>query len=190
MKNALRAFGRAFLSALALSLIFGFVSCKTDDDESEIIYEYVLPLEASSGLTGKWNDGYTGYNSYTDYDAAFSADLMESASYGAQSSKVYQRKVSDTSGYLYYQISDASNFSYSDKNASEYLNKWYGVFYKDLTSSSVSMCDAYPSFETSDPTTYKIADYHCFDSLEAAVKGLTVEAGFFASPVSFTKVTE
>ncbi|MBB5218028.1 hypothetical protein DYE49_07230 [Treponema rectale] len=184
MKNALRAFGRAFLSALALSLVFGFVSCKTDDDsEIENVYVYVTPLQSDSLLYGvKWADSVKKWNTYSTYDAYCCADYIQTSSYGMQESTVYQRKISDTEGFLYYKITNTSNFTYSDKDASSYLGKWYGVYYKNLTSSSVTMCDAYYAADSS--------DYYCFDSLEEAVNGFTPDSGYFTYLTDFTKVTE
>ena len=179
MKNS--RFGRA-LAALFFGLFvcLGFGSC-TADTETEYVYSDPLYNIA-------WADGFTSGNSYTTYDFKASADFIETASYGKQEGTVVQVKLSETSGYIYYQISDTTLFSYSNKEASEYSGKWYGMYYKDLTPTSVKMCDANPSFEASDPDTYKIADYHCADTLEDAVNNITVENGYFANPVDFVKV--
>ena len=70
------------------------------------------------------------------------------------------------------------------------MNKWYAMYYKDLTENSVTMSDANPGFETSDPNTHKIADYHCVDSLGKAVTTITVENNYFDNSVSFTIVAQ
>lgn len=189
MKNS--RFGRA-LAALFIGFVvcLGFGSCQNESD-TEYVYQYVIPLTGSDLIFGtKWQDDFTDWNNYgeSSYDFKALATSIETASYGAQTGTVYIRKLSETSGYIYYQISDTTGFSYSNKEASEYSGKWYAVFYKNLTTSSVKMCDAYPSFEASDPDTYKIADYHCADTLEDAVNNITVENGYFANPVDFVKV--
>lgn len=191
MKKTFNLFGRAMLFALSFLLVSALVSCKTDDEETSSLLDQVYPLDSSSILLNvKWADSFTSYNSYDNsYDVRISDTFIETSSYGKQEGTVYQRKLSESSGYLYYKISDTSSFSYSYKDASSYKDMWYGLYYKDLTAESVSMCDAYPSFEIADES-YKIADYHCFNTLEEAVKGLTLENKYFATVPEYTKVTE
>ena len=175
----------ALLSLLVLfSVTVVFVSCQqTTDTETEYVYDDVL-------FQTKWADSYTTYNPYETYDVQVSAKFVETSSYGKQTGTVVQVKLSETSGYIYYQITDTSSFTYSDKEASSYLNKWYGIYYTDLSVNSVKMCDAYPAFETADPTTYKVPDYHCAETLEDAIKNITVENKYFENTIDFVRVKQ
>ena len=154
------------------------------------------PLSADDAIVDtKWQDDYTGWNSYTSTDASWDCQikvgLVMTASYGVQEGTIYHKKINNTSGYIYYKISNPTAFRYSKKAATDYKDKWYAIYYKDLTENSVQMCDAYPSFETRDASDDdKIADYHCADSLSAAIKTFTVEKKYFAWPTAFTKVSE
>lgn len=181
MKSTRFYFGRATLILSAILFVFAFAGCKVDDD-NPALPEGIEELSSSDKLIGKWADDYTSWNTYTTYDTCIATSYIESASYGKQEGTVYQRKISDTEGYLYYQISNTTNFSYSSKDAETYKGKWYGVYYTDLTDNSVKMSDACPA-------DYK-TDYAAFDSLEEARKGLTVEAGYFSTTITFTRVSE
>lgn len=181
MKSTRFNFGRALLTLCAIFFVsFSFISCQQEEDDTEYVYEYVLPIQSDSYLAGaEWSDSYTARNTYTSYDSKITPSYIETASYGKQTGTVYYRKLSDTEGYLYYQITDTTNFSYSSQPAASYEGKWYGVYYKELTASSVTMCDACPA----DYAT----NYHAFDTLEEAVKGLTLKAGYFSYPTEFTR---
>ncbi|MCR5401030.1 MAG: hypothetical protein K6E78_05475 [Treponema sp.] len=182
----------ALLSLLVLFVFSSaFVGCKQADDEDDLNLAY-RQLTADDAIANvKWADDYTPWNNYdSTYDCRITPSFIETASYGKQEGKIYIVKISETSGYIYYQIKDTSSFSYSNKEASSYLDKWYGLYYEKLEADKVTMCDALPSFEPSDPVTYKIADYHCADSLEDAVKNITVENGYFENTTPFDKVTE
>ncbi len=182
MKSTRFNFWRTLSILCAVFLLsFSVMSCQQEeDDEEEAAYTTLSSDDAIVGI--KWADSYTSWNPYATYDCCINVDSIETASYGKQTSTIYQKKLSDTEGYLYYKISDTTSFTSSSADASTYAGKWYGLYYKDLTSTSVTMCDACPSdYATS---------YHCFDSLEDAVAGLTVDAGYFAYTTEFTAVTE
>ena len=145
-------------------------------------------LTQADAIVGKkWQDDYTDWNTHSSngltYDCQIGVNFVETASYGRQEGTIYQKKINETSGYIYYQITNTASFKYSSKPASEYLNKWYAIYYKDLTENSVTMCDACPKTDS-------ISDYCCTDSLNEAVTTLTVENNYFAYPIAFTIVTQ
>ncbi len=77
------------------------------------------------------------------------------------------------SGYLYFKYTKAFCKTHSDKSGvyvydtdSEHVGKWYAVYYKDLTETSVQISGAYGSV----PST---------ETLEEAKKVFTVEKGYY-----------
>ena len=187
-----------FLALLGILAVFmTLVACPPADNTSDEGKNEVsaIALTTDDAIVGeKWadNNSYYSYNvNDVTYDCRFGVDFIETASYGRQEGTIYQKKISETSGYIYYKITNSVSFTYSNKDAADYQDKWYAVYYKDLTADSVKISDAYPSFEPYDPVTYKIADYHCADSLSDAIATFTVENEYFASePPTYTIVTQ
>ncbi len=190
-----------FLALLGILAVFmTLVACpppaETSEDEKKNEIS-AIALTTSDAIVGKMWDDHDSYLYYPynvndlSYDCRISTNFIETASYGRQEGTIYQKKISETSGYIYYKITNSASFTYSNKDAADYQDKWYAVYYKDLTANSVKISDAYPSFEPYDPVTYKIADYHCADSLSDAIATFTVENEYFASePPTYTIVTQ
>lgn len=181
MKGIRFSLWRAAAVLVALVVLCGFVACKEPDSE-DLIFENVAELSKSDGIVGKWEDDYPDWQIYETYDCQISVGKVETCSYGGHEGSVYIAKLSQTSGYVYYQLkSDVTGY---DDNGKEYeihcAEKWSAVFYKDLTSNSVKMCDA---FNRSSP-------YDFPDSLEKCVHKYTVENGYFENPVTFKKVED
>lgn len=179
MKSSRFNFSRmaAFVAAALLVSSLVFTGCKTDDDDDPSSINTLLltctKLKADDPICKKWEDDYPGWNTYGTYDFNFGPDFVESGSYGRQEGTVYIRKVSSTEGYIYYQISDLSYFSYAEKPAK--LGQWYGVYYSELSETSVKISDACPEDYTK--------SYHAFNSFESAVIGLTKKLFFGYGPV-------
>ena len=176
MKNL--KFSRLF-AAVTFVAILALAGCKQQPEES--LPESVEELSADNLIIGKWTDGYASFNTYDGYDCCYATNKIESSSWGAHESTVYIKKITEDSGYLYYQFSenvigyDANFAPYTIENSK---GKWCAIGYKKLTAASVQMCDAYK-------------DYGFAESLEDAVSLYTIENGYFNSITTvFTKVEE
>lgn len=158
-------------AALLLVSSLVFTGCKTDDDDDDVLPYTGLSYSIKNK---KWEDDFSGWNTYVTYDFCVTNSYIETSSYGRQEGEIHIVKTSATSGIIYYEITNTTNFSYSSKTAESYLGTWYGVFYDELTPNSVKICDACPA----DYTT----DYHTFASYEDAVANLTKEVYYSNAP--------
>ena len=168
MKNL--KFSRLFAAMMVVACLM-LVGCKFPEDPT-------TPKEVT--IYSTWADNVETYNAYTGYDCKITADYIETASYGKHNGPIYVAKTSETSGYIYYKFSqnitgyDAAN-NYAPYTV-ECTGKWCAVAYKNLTATSVQMCDAYKTYDFA-------------DSLSKAVELYTVENGWFTGiETTFTKV--
>ncbi len=174
MKSTRFAFGRALaLLCTLLFVSFSFMSCQTETDTEYVDnYIYVLPLDSSSALIGDWISSYgekysitsTDYDNYSHYDSSYNYDAGNWYLYYS-TNNLYVYADSDTTGYIYCQFDDEDYIGYGAT-----VNQWYAIRYKDLTSSSVSLSQA-----------YKTTGIAGADSLEEAVTEFTVANGYFSS---------
>ena len=125
--------------------------------------------DAKGTIIGKWVDSYESYNTYTSYDCNIQENFVETSSYGKHNGTVYVVEETDDSGYVYYQFeTDITGYDASFKPYTVAAKgKWCAIAYKDLTKSSVKMCDAYKTYDFA-------------ASLDDAKKLYTIENGWFA----------
>ena len=178
MKNL--KFSRLFAAMMFVACLV-LVGCKPQTEEVTVEKVIIVrPLEANDSIIRTWADNVETYNAYTGYDCKITADYIETASYGKHNGPIYVAKTSENSGYIYYKFSqnitgyDAAN-NYAPYTV-ECTGKWCAVAYKNLTATSVQMCDAYKTYDFA-------------DSLSKAVELYTVENGWFAGiETTFSKV--
>ncbi len=184
-------FSRLF-AAFAFVAILALAGCKPVTEEvikevevtTEKEVEKIIvigPISPNDGLIGKWYDDYTTWNTYDDYDCKISANQIKTASYGVHNGPVFIKKLSETSGYLYYQLeNDLPDYSTTPTGTiSGTAGKWFATAYKNLTSDTVNMCEAYKNFDLP-------------EDLYTAIETYTVANGWFdyLDTTEFTKVTE
>ena len=197
MKNI--KFSRLF-AAFSFVAILTLAGCKPVTEEvikevevtteKEVEKTIVIgPISPNDGIIGEWLDNYTNYNNYNftdedpdnDYDCKITANKIETASWGVHNGPVFIKKLSETSGYLYYQLeNDLPDYSTTPAGTiSGTAGKWFATAYKNLTDDSVNMCDAYKDFDLP-------AD------LYTAIETYTVANGWFdyLDTTEFIKVTE
>ena len=134
MKNI--KFSRLFAAMMVVACL-AFVGCKQPEDETK--------KEVS--IYGTWTDNAPNYNTYDGYDCLIAENKIETASYGIHVGPVYINKVDETSGYLYYQFQNdipgwvEVDGKWVQSTVSGTKGKWGAVAYKNLTDTSVNMCD-------------------------------------------------
>ena len=123
-------------------------------------------------IYGKWTYEKTSWNAYVDYACNIATDKIETASYGVHNGTIEIVKVTDDSGYIYYQFEkDMTGYGAAPDFTPYTVNckgKWCAVAYKNLTADSVNMCDAYKTYDFA-------------NSLEEAKTLYTVENKWFAN---------
>ena len=136
------------------------------------------PLTADNLILGYWVDDYAGYNTYGKYDCKIAVDSIETSSYGKQISTIYYRKVTDDSGYLYYKFSeDITGYDASwNPIPVSAKGKWGAVAFKNLTATSVMMCD------------FADSKYELPATLDECISKYTVENKYFSKMPEWTKV--
>ena len=110
MKSTRYAFSRVLAALLAASaLVVGFTGCNPEVQTEYVDnYYYVLPLSAEDEIAGTWNDGYS--------DTVISA-VSVTSSYGTHDGiTVYLLKLTETSGYVYFQLKSDVGGWYQDEN--------------------------------------------------------------------------
>ena len=148
-------FKRVLLAIAAAAVIgFGFTGCQNETET-----EYV---DVFFDITGTWNDGYS--------DTVIGSKTITS-SYGThEDTTVVIRKLSDTSGYIYFQLkNNVEGFGpapdYEPITIEDSASKWSAIYYTELTSKSVKMCDAYSY----------TSPYDFPETLEKCIQKYTVE---------------
>lgn len=142
MKNL--KFSRLFAAMMVVACM-AFVGCKQPEDETKDPVARLLT--ADDAIIGTWTDDYTDGNTYDGYDCLISEGKIETASYGVHVGPVYINKVDETSGYLYYQFQndipgwEQINGEWVQGTVPGTKGKWGAVAYKNLTDTSVNMCD-------------------------------------------------
>lgn len=179
-RRALNIFG----ALLVLASVFAVSSCSQVDDDDPVtaILKTVSPLQAADSICGKWQDGYTSWNTYGDCDYEILPASMGTSSYEKHAGTVYIRKTSASSGYLYYQLDhDITGYDSSYNSITvPSTGKWCATAYKDLTATSVKLSDAYKASSTYDfPST-----------LTDCVLKYTIENGYFDNMPACTKVAQ
>ncbi len=150
MKNKTTVFHRR---SLFISLIFAallFVSCDpvVDTSTGDIYGTWSNSSGEKYVITSSYYNNYYGFT--TLY---YSTD------------NVVVVKSDDYSGYVYCQFNDASHLGYGAT-----VGQWYALHYKELTSSSVKISQA-----------YKSGGKAACDSLEQAREEYTIANGYFGS---------
>ena len=199
MKNI--KFSRLF-AAFAFVAILSLAGCKPVTEEVikevEVTTEKIVekgivvggPISPNDGIIGKWGYENTSWNTYgvspNKYACSVAANKIETASWGVHNGPVFIKKLSETSGYLYFQLENDLG-SYVQNSSGEWelvtqtgtAGKWFATAYKNLTSDSVNMCDAYK-------------DFNLPADLYTAIETYTVANGWFDSldTTEFIKVTE
>ena len=141
MKNL--KFSRLF-AAITFVAVLALAGCKQPEDETKDPVARLLT--ADDAIIGTWADD-SSYNPYDGYDCLISEDKIETASYGVHVGPVYINKVDETSGYLYYQFEndipgwEQINGEWVQGTVPGTKGKWGAVAYKNLTVTSVNMCD-------------------------------------------------
>ncbi len=169
-------FSRLF-AAVTFVAILALAGCKQPE---ESLPDGVAELSAEELIIGKWTDGVAPYTPYEGYDCSYATNKIESSSWGTHEGIVYIKKLTEDSGYLYYQFSENVNGYDADSNTYEIENtkgKWCAVTFKELTATTVKMCDAYK-------------DYTFAESLDEAVSLYTIDNGYFNYIPEYTKIEE
>lgn len=171
MKNI--KFSRLF-AAFAFVAILALAGCKQPEDS---LPEGVRELSNDDAIVGKWGDDYPDYWKYEGYACKYSPDLIETASYGAHRGTAYIKKITEDSGYIYFQFSGNVNFwGIGDVDLT---GKWGAIAYQNLTDNAVQMCDA------------SYADQEFVSTLDDCVEKYTKDGGYFAYITTpFTRISE
>ena len=175
MKNL--KFSRLFAAALVVACL-ALTGCKPDaEDPGIVLPENVSVLTQNDGIVGKWGDNYPDYWAYDGYACQYLPNLIETASYGAHTGQAYIQKITDDSGYIYYQFSDP--IVLWGIGEIDVTGKWGAIAYQELTANSVQMCDA------------DYTDQEFVSTLEECVTKYTKANGYFAYITTpFTRPTE
>ena len=183
MKNI--KFSRLF-AAVTFVAVLALAGCKPATEEvikevevtteKEVEKTIVIgPISPNDGIIGEWLDNYTSYNTYNftdedpdnDYDCKITANKVETSSYGVHNGPVFVKKLTDTSGYLYFQLENNLP-DYSTNPAGTIAGtagKWFAIAYKN---------------------------FDLPEDLYTAIETFTVANGWFdyLDTTEFTKVTE
>ncbi len=141
MKNI--KFSRLF-AAMMFVAVLSFAGCKQQPEE-EKLPENVSVLSETDAIYGKWSNVDTSWNTYTGYGCNLLANKIETSSWGVHDTTVYIKKITETSGYLYYQFSedvDGYDADWNQYTIEGSKGKWNAIAYKNLENNTVKMCDA------------------------------------------------
>ena len=165
-----------FFAASLFAALLVLTACTPEaPQESGPKLEDVHPLKASDGIIGTWvNDvpsqsygekydiGTSYYNNYSRSDSNWNYHADQwFLYYSTNNLKLY--KINDTSGIIYAQFNDAEHIG-----ASANVGQWYALYYKNLTSNSVQISQA-----------FKTGGKLACDTLEKAVSEFTIENGYY-----------
>ncbi len=165
MKSTRFTLGRAalFLSAV-LFVAVSITACSPDFTMST--EQNVETITALDPLVGDWKDGD---ESYVITQETFTSSYKGSLSYSGNDLKVL--KISDSMGYIYIKYTMALDAEYKPSATARDVGRWYAIFYKNLTDSSISLSGAYGSKDGHKKTSTA--------TLREAVAEFTVENGYF-----------
>ncbi len=190
MKTTIFSIGRktkAVFAVLIVAVSFGFMSCQYETEEDDTLKIYTLASiqeQINSQLYGTWVSAW-GEN-FIINGSTFTNAYGGSTTYAGDN--VVISWTSTTSGYIYFKYTRAYEFTSDDKSgdsswtsttwpsagyyryssSSPDVGKWYAVHFKDLTSTTVSICGASGTVSST-------------ATLEEAKSTFTIENGYFAN---------
>ena len=162
MKNI--SFKKLLLS-FGLLFSFAFVSC-IDPNNAILIEEANAVSSGDFSIVGTWESSWG--EKFVITPTEFKNYYGDSECYTGNN--LYIKKLSSTSGYIYFKYTKAFCSTHSDVFDADApdVGKWYTVYYYDLTAQSVKISGA-------------VGAVSSFDTIQEAVNGFTVANGYFSS---------
>lgn len=159
---------------LSFGLLFSFVAFNSCiDPNSAVTEDTILSSNIELGdIVGTWESSFG--EKFVISSTEFKNYYGDSETYTGNN--LYIKKISPTSGYIYFKYTKAFCYTHSDfdPNHTVYVydtdapdvGKWYAVYYSDLTAHSVKISGA-------------SGDSSSFSTIQEAVNGFTVENNYF-----------
>ena len=170
MKNLRYSLFRLLLAASFACSLFVFSGCRQplgDEEEGGVADRLI----SSDLITGTWvnltyGEKYevltSGYNNYSHYDSSYNLHPTDWFLYYA-TVNVYVKKTSENTGYVYSQFNDSTHIG-----SGATVNQWYAFHYKNLSTNSVQISQA-----------YKAGGMAACNTLEQAVTEFTIANGYY-----------
>ena len=170
MKNLRNSLFRLLLAASFACSLFVFSGCMQplgDEEEGGVADRLI----SSDLITGTWvnltyGEKYevltSGYNNYSHYDSSYNLHPTDWFLYYA-TVNVYVKKTSENTGYVYSQFNDSTHIG-----SGATVNQWYAFHYKNLSTNSVQISQA-----------YKAGGMAACNTLEQAVTEFTIANGYY-----------
>ncbi len=162
MKNRFFSFLKLLLAGSFIISLFTITSCIQPYEEDDVSGEYSILGTWESNAGEKYEITSQAYNNYSHYDSTWNYHNDQWFLYYS-TENLFVKKLSNSSGYLYAKFNDSEHIG-SGANVGE----WYAFYYRDLTSNSVKICQA-----------YKDGGKLACASLEQAVSEFTLENGYY-----------
>lgn len=159
---------------LSFGLLFSFVAFNSCiDPNSAVTEDSILSSNIELGdIVGTWESSFG--EKFVISSTEFKNYYGDSETYTGNN--LYIKKISPTSGYIYFKYTKAFCYTHSDfdPNHTVYVydtdapdvGKWYAVYYSDLTAHSVKISGA-------------SGDSSSFSTIQEAVNGFIVENNYF-----------